>query len=69
MDKKIRDIGTDILKGNVKVSPYQLGQKNPCTYCPYHGVCGFDEKIPGYSFRRLGTLPSEELWEKMKEEM
>ncbi|BFL45778.1 helicase-exonuclease AddAB subunit AddB [Lactonifactor longoviformis] len=69
VDKKIRDIGTDILKGNVKVSPYQLGQKNPCTYCPYHGVCGFDEKIPGYSFRRLGALPPEELWEKMKEEM
>ena len=29
-------------------------------------VCGFDEKIPGYSFRRLGTCKPEEIWEKMK---
>lgn len=69
VEKKIRDIGVDILKGDVKAAPYQLGQKNPCTFCPYQGVCGFDEKIPGYSFRRLGALSPEEIWKKMKEEV
>ncbi len=24
-----------------------------CDYCPYHGICGFDLKVPGFSYRRL----------------
>ena len=63
---KAREIGQEILGGNVEVNPFAYQKESACDYCPYRNVCGFDEKIPGYSFRRLGTCKPEEIWEKMK---
>ena len=59
---KIFHIRKAILSGDAQVSPYMLGKKNACTYCPYSGVCGFDMEIPGYEFRRLKSFSDEELW-------
>ncbi len=59
---KIDKIRSSILEGDAQVSPYELGKKNACTYCPYMAVCGFDRKLTGYEFRRLKNFPDEELW-------
>ncbi len=67
--KKIKQIRKDILKGDAQISPYELGAKNACTYCPYISVCGFDRKIPGYVFRRLKSFSDEELWKSLGESM
>ena len=44
---KIEKIRSSILEGDARVSPYELGKKNACTYCPYMTVCGFDRKLSG----------------------
>lgn len=67
VNQKIRQIGREILDGNVDVNPYQLRKKTACDYCSYRGICGFDERIPGYSYRRLPVLGDEELWKKIRE--
>lgn len=67
--KKIEGIQEAILDGEVSVSPYELGKKNACTWCPYQGVCGFDQKMPGYEFRRLKVFSDEELWKAFTEEV
>ena len=67
--KKISDIRGEILSGDAEVSPYELGKKNACTYCPYQGVCGFDKKIPGYEYRRLKQFSDEEIWREMEKEV
>lgn len=59
---KIDKIRSSILEGDAQVSPYELGKKNACTYCPYMAVCGFDRKLTGYEFRRLKNFSDEELW-------
>lgn len=66
--KKMKNIGIDILKGEADVSPYEMGDRSGCDYCPYKGVCGFDEKIPGYEYRKLGKVGKEEALAKMREE-
>lgn len=66
---KTREIGRRILSGDVEAAPYVLGEKTGCSYCPYKGICGFDEKIPGYTYRRLGKLGSEDAIQKMREEV
>ena len=53
MNKKIREFGTRILNGDIKVDPYEGGGRNSCTYCQYKTICGYDEKIPGYATRQL----------------
>jgi ATP-dependent helicase/nuclease subunit B len=65
---KISQIQDAILAGEAEVAPYELGQKNACTYCPYSSVCGFDRKLPGYEFRHLQKLTEEELWKAFTEE-
>jgi len=65
---KMKQIGTDILKGEVNPFPYAMGDRTGCDYCPYRGICGFDEKIPGYGYRKLGKVSKEEALANMREE-
>ena len=67
--KKITDIREAILDGNAEVSPYEMGKRNACTYCPYQGTCGFDRKIPGYEFRRLKQFADDEIWKAFAKEV
>lgn len=67
-EKKIREIGRAILDGDAKAEPYQLGTKNACTFCPYGGICGFDQRLPGFRYRKLKSLDDWELFARMREE-
>ena len=67
-ERKTKEIGERILQGEVEVSPYVMGDRTGCSFCPYKGICGFDEKIPGYEYRNLGKISKEEALESMREE-
>ena len=59
--------GKQIFAGEASVRPYQLEDRTGCDYCPYHTVCGFDVRLPGYEYRKLEKFDSgEEILEKMK---
>ena len=60
--QKIENVKEAIYNGNVEASPYELKDRNACTYCPYQGVCGFEKKIPGYEFRRIKQFTDNEIW-------
>lgn len=64
--EKMQEIGDRILEGEAAIRPYVLGNKKGCEYCAYRAVCGFDERIWGYEYRKLKSFPDEELWEMMK---
>ena len=68
VNRKIRDFGRRILDGDIQVNPYEDGLKQSCTYCTYRSICGFDEKIQGYTKRKLTISPEEALNEIMREE-
>lgn len=68
-DHKALQLGERILNGETAASPYSDGEKKPCTYCPYKGLCGFDEKIPGYGYRKIKKEDSIDVLKKMKEEL
>ena len=64
------------IKGNIKegtkqnyINPYAMGERTACDFCPYKAICGFDEKIAGYEYRKLGkSEKKEEILEKMRKE-
>lgn len=66
---KIKDIGKEILEGNIALTPYESGTRDACEYCRYQGVCGFDVSIPGYKKRRLDNLEKDEAMEKICREV
>ena len=68
-DGKAKKLGAEILGGNVDISPYELDGRTGCDYCPYHGICGFDEKIPGYQYRKIEKESKEEILDKMEQEV
>ena len=45
-----------------------LEQKTACDYCPYRGICGFDQRLPGFEYRRIRKKSEEEVLKQMKEE-
>ena len=68
VNKKITETGKQIFAGDVSVNPYQQGTASGCDYCPYHTVCGFDTRIPGYHYRKLENFDdSAAVLEKIKE--
>jgi len=69
VNKKAKEIGQEILNGNTDVNPFEKQKENACEYCPYRSVCGFDEKIPGYTYRRLHSYCEDEIWKKIDEDL
>ena len=66
--RKLYEMGSEIVSGHIEKKPYMRNrQEEGCTYCPYKGVCGFDEKQYGYEKRRIEALSDEEVWAKMQE--
>lgn len=57
VSKKILELGAQIMKGEIAVNPYELNGKTPCGYCPYRSVCGFDQRIDGFAYRKLEQHP------------
>lgn len=68
VNRKIRQFGREILSGNIKINPCEMGTGTACTYCAYKAICSFDEKISGFETRTLPKLTEEELMLKMREE-
>ena len=67
--KRMQEVEKEILDGNVEIKPYLLGNSSGCDYCPYHAVCGFEEQIEGYEYRKLEKLNAEKAMEKMRGEV
>ena len=53
----VAETATQILQGNLKISPFKLGHKKACTYCLYKSVCQFDLLLEENCFRLLGSNP------------
>lgn len=60
--KKTKELKDEILNGNAGKEPFELGTRTGCDYCPYHTICGFDEKIDGCNYRSLVSKKREEIF-------
>lgn len=66
VNEVIKKTGRQIFHGVSSVRPYLLDGKSGCDYCPYHTVCGFDARLPGYEYNRLKQFGNEEVLESMR---
>jgi ATP-dependent helicase/nuclease subunit B len=67
VNHKIRQLGREIMDGNIAVNPYEQNGSRACTYCAYKNVCGYDERVDGFSMRKLEKLTADEALMKMEE--
>ncbi len=57
----VKNIGKEMAKGNIEISPYQYGNENSCNFCPYGTVCDF-KNSNGENMRNIEKR-DEEIWE------
>jgi ATP-dependent helicase/nuclease subunit B len=67
VNHKIRQLGREIMDGNIAVNPYEQNGSRACTYCAYKNVCGYDERVDGFSMRKLDKLTADEALGRMAE--
>lgn len=63
---KLKELGRNILDGEIGMHPYSRKDKEACTYCPYGRVCGFDRKLPGCEMRLIPEEERDAVLEKMR---
>ena len=73
MDKIIKQISEDILKGDIGLRPYynmkvQKG-RTPCEYCSYKSICRFDVNNKGNTYNYLESLNKDAILENIKDEV
>ena len=61
VNHKLKEDKGNILEGDTRLNPYRTGERIACEYCEYRSACGFDPRLPGYSYRNLAKRPVEEL--------
>lgn len=66
--EKLEREAEEILSGETTANPYRYKKKNPCGYCAYKNICGFDNRLPEFSYRELKEMKKEELWEEFRKE-
>ena len=66
--KKALDLARGIYTGKIDALPYEYKKMNPCEYCEYGSVCGFDLQLDGCHYRRLPQLGTDEVWEQIEKE-
>ena len=68
VNRKIQQIGSEMLEGRMDVAPYELKGKTACDFCAYRGVCGLDARTKGFHVRRLQALKEPEIWQRIEAE-
>lgn len=62
-DEVAKELAEKILEGTIDIMPYRKdsGNKVPCSYCDYKGVCQFDPSVDGNNYRRIKKLKKDEI--------
>lgn len=66
--RQIEDIAGHIGDGDISIHPVLLGQKAPCSYCPYRPVCRFDVAMAGNTYDAAGREDKDDMIRKMFDE-
>lgn len=70
-ERKLQEIGVQIGAGETSVHPYQKADSMKscaCDYCNYHGICGFDAKLAGNSYRKIWPKTNDDVFSEIRRE-
>ena len=68
VNRTILRLGRKILDGEIGAVPLEKGGERTCRFCSFRGICGYDERIPGYHSEIMKDLPDGEILNRMKSE-
>ena len=66
---RVQKAGAAMMRGAAEMNPYAYGQRTACTWCPFRSACGFEQRIPGCTYRMLAKMDTKLALAKMEETM
>ena len=66
VNKIIKQISKEILKGNIDIKPYKYNKTTGCDYCKYKTICMFDTSFNKNEYNYIKQETKEEILEKLK---
>lgn len=66
---KEKQLKEGVVSGEVQIHPYEIAGTTACDYCPYQDICGFDPLLDGCDYKKIRKQSTEEIMEKIKEEL
>lgn len=69
--RKLEEMGKQIQSGEIEAKPIQHTNSAgacACDNCRFHGICGFDARLMGYSYRKLHQMTDDEVFEAIRKE-
>lgn len=66
VNKIIKQISKEILKGNIDIKPYKYNKTTGCDYCKYKTICMFDTSFNENEYNYIKQETKEEILEKLK---
>jgi ATP-dependent helicase/nuclease subunit B len=57
----LKEIGREILQGNIKIEPVKSEGKTACSFCPYKAICQFDSLLEDNGYRHYRKLDNGEV--------
>lgn len=67
IDKTIKQISNEILKGKIDLKPYYKKGNTPCKYCVYKSICGFKSGFCKNKYNYIGEQSKEEIMDKISQ--
>lgn len=64
MRKILKQMGDEILSGNIKNEPIKKKSKTPCEFCDYKLICRFDKEL-GNKFKIIDELKNDQVFEQI----
>ncbi len=61
VNQRLVEDSRQILSGDTRLNPYRADKQTACDYCPYRSACGFDQGLPGHTYRNLAKKSSDEI--------
>lgn len=66
INKLIKQIGNEILDGNISLKPYYKNKNTPCKYCSYKPICQFNTNLYGNEYNYIQEYKKETILEMIK---
>ena len=65
----IKELSSDMLAGNIGISPYKSKESTSCDFCQYSSICQFDSTMKDNDYRIINKKDQDEIINKMRGEI
>ncbi len=64
----VKEITSEMIKGNIRIEPCKNGKHTACSFCSYQGICQFDSLLEDNGYKHIRKMKDEEVMNLLMQE-